>query len=79
MGYLMGYHGTHKNPITNEILARGVQICPTCYRNFASDDAWEKHWDRKNSRGQQCLNPEVVGLISFTNTHSATIYRVQPS
>ena len=74
----MGYHLTHKNPISGEELAQGTQICPTCYKNFASDDAWEKHWERKNPRGQQCLNPGEVGLIPFTNTHGATIYRTKP-
>ena len=72
----MGYHGLHKNKMTNEVLAQDVQICPTCYKNFSSDDAWEKHWDRKNPRGHQCLSPSEVGLIPFQNSHGATIYRV---
>ena len=71
----MGYHGTHKNPITGERLAQGTQICTRCYKNFASDDAWEKHWERKNSRGIQCLIPENIGLIKYTNTFGSTIYK----
>jgi hypothetical protein len=72
----MGYHGTHRNPITGEWVAQGTQVCTRCYKNFASDDAWEKHWERKNLRGHQCLSPEEVGLISFQNSHGATVYRV---
>lgn len=75
----MGYQGTHKNKQTGEVLAQNVQICKGCSRNFASDDAWETHWERKNSRGNQCLNPEEVGLIPFKNVHEATIYRTKPS
>jgi hypothetical protein len=71
----MAYHGTHKNPMTGERLAQGTQVCTSCYKNFASDDAWEKHWERKNIRGNQCLNPDGIGLISFRNTHGAVIYR----
>ena len=73
----MGYHRTHRNKVSGLMLAQDVQICTMCFRNFASDDAWEKHWERKNPRGQQCLNPGEVGLISFTNTHGATIYRTK--
>ena len=74
----MGYQGTHKDLLTGQMLAQDVQICTMCFRNFASDDAWEKHWERKNLRGNQCLNPDEVGLISFQNAHGATIYRVKP-
>ena len=54
----MGYHGLHINKLTGEVLAQDVQICPTCYKNFSSDDAWEKHWDRKKPKGFKCSNPE---------------------
>ena len=73
----MGYQGTHKNKLTGLRLAQDVQICNVCLLNFASDDAWEKHWVRKNPRGEQCLNPDEVGLISFLNAHGATIYRMK--
>jgi hypothetical protein len=73
----MGYHGLHKNKMTDEVLAQDVQVCPVCYKNFSSDDAWEKHWDRKKPRGIQCQTPEEVGLISFRNARGATIYRVK--
>jgi len=72
----MGYHGLHKNRMTGEWLAQDVQICPGCWKNFSSDDAWEKHWNRRKSFGQQCLDPKDVGLIPFTNAHGATIYRM---
>ena len=75
----MGYHGLHTNKLTGEVLAQDVQICPTCYKNFSSDDAWEKHWDRKKPRGFQCLIPEEVGLVAFRNTRGATIFRVGKS
>jgi hypothetical protein len=71
----MGHHGLHKNRQTGEVLSQDVQICTMCWKNFSSDDAWEKHWDRKNSRGNQCLIPEEVGLIPIHNVHGATIYR----
>jgi hypothetical protein len=51
----MGHHGLHKNRQTGEVLAQDVQICTVCFRNFASDDAWEKHWERKNPQGQQSI------------------------
>jgi hypothetical protein len=73
----MGYHGTHKNPITGEWVAQGTQVCTRCYKNFASDDAWEKHWDRKKSRGSQCDIPEDIGLVKFTNTFGSAIYRTR--
>ena len=73
----MGYHGLHINKLTGEVLAQGVQICPTCHKNFSSDDAWEKHWDRKKLRGQQCMSPEEVGLVAFNNSKGATIYRTR--
>lgn len=74
----MGHHGLHRNDITGEVLAQDVQICTMCWKNFSSDDAWERHWERKNPQGQQCLNPEEVGLISFHNIHGAIIYRTKP-
>ena len=73
----MGYHGLHINKLTGEVLAQDVQICPTCYKNFSSDDAWEKHWDRKKPKGFQCSNPEEVGLKKFTNTFGSEIYRTK--
>jgi hypothetical protein len=36
-----------------------------CFQNFASDDAWEKHWERKNPRGEQCLNPDNASRLLF--------------
>ncbi len=73
----MGYHGLHRNKLTGEVLAQDVQICPTCYKNFSSDDAWEKHWDRKKPRGFQCQIPEEVGLVAFRNARGAIIYRTR--
>ena len=72
----MAQQGTHKNEITGERLARTVQICPLCFRNFASDRAWEKHWERKNFPDPSCcLAPKTVGLKEFRNTFGARIYR----
>jgi len=73
----MGYHGLHKNKLTGEVLAQDVQICPTCYKNFSSDDAWEKHWDRKKPKGFQCSNPDEIGLTKFINTFGSEIYRTR--
>ena len=73
----MGHHGRHTNAKTSEDLSQNVQVCTMCWKNFSSDDAWEKHWDRKKIRGQQCLDPEGVGLIAFKNTKGATIYRTR--
>jgi hypothetical protein len=73
----MGYHGQHTNPKTGEVLAQNVQVCTMCWKNFASDKAWEKHWDRKKIPGQRCVNPEEVGLIPIGNTKGATIYRTR--
>jgi len=73
----MGYHGLHKNKITNEVLAQDVQICPSCWKNFSSDDAWEKHWDRKKPKGFQCSKPEEIGLIGTTNTFGSIVYRMR--
>ena len=72
----MTQQGTHKNSITGERLARNVQVCNMCFRNFASDRAWEKHWDRKNFPDLSCcLAPETVGLEEFKNTFGSVIYR----
>ena len=72
----MTQQGTHKNSITGERLARNVQVCNMCFRNFASDRAWEKHWDRKNFPDLSCcLEPETVGLEEFKNTFGSVIYR----
>lgn len=73
----MGYHRLHINKLTGEVLAQDVQICAVCYKNFSSDDAWEKHWDRKKPKGFQCSNPEEVGLKKFTNTFGSEIYRTK--
>ncbi len=73
----MGYQGVHKNSKTGEMLAQNVQVCTMCWKNFSSDAAWEKHWDRKKMGGQQCLTPEEVGLAPFKNTQGATIYRTR--
>jgi hypothetical protein len=77
MGHLMGHQGLHRNHQTGEVLAQNVQVCTMCWKNFSSDDAWEKHWDRKKLRGQRCMNPEEVGLVAFSNTKGATIYRTR--
>ena len=72
----MGYQGTHKNSVTGEKLAQNVQVCNMCFRNFASDRAWEKHWERKNFPDSSCcLEPDAVGLKEFKNTFGSTIYR----
>ena len=73
----MGYHGLHRNPQTGELVAQNVQVCTMCWNNFSSDDAWEKHWDRKKIPGQQCMNPEEAGLVAFKNKKGATIYRAR--
>ena len=77
LGYVMAEAGTHYNRKTGEWLSQNVQVCPMCYRNFASNRAGDKHWDRKKPRGHQCLIPEEVGLSSFTNAHGAIIYRIK--
>jgi hypothetical protein len=71
----MGYQGQHRNPKTGELLAQNVQVCTMCWKNFSSDDAWEKHWDRKKILGQQCSSPQEVGLVEITNTKGAVVYR----
>lgn len=73
----MGYQGVHRNSKTGELLAQNVQVCSMCWKNFSSDDAWEKHWDRKKSRGRQCLDPVEVGLMAFQNKSGSTIYRTR--
>jgi hypothetical protein len=72
----MGYQGLHRNTKTGELLAQNTQVCVACWKNFSSDDAWEKHWDRKKPPGQRCLPPEEVGLIPFSNSFGATIYKI---
>jgi len=72
----MGQQGMHTNRKTGEKLARNVQVCNMCFRNFASDRAWEKHWYRKKFSDQSCcLEPETVGLQEFKNTFGSVIYR----
>ncbi len=76
LGHVVGHHGTHRNRLTGERLAQNVQVCPMCYKNFASDKAWEKHWDREKFPDSSCcLEPETVGLKKFKNAFGATIYR----
>jgi hypothetical protein len=70
----MGYHGTHKNSKTGEVLAQNVQVCNMCFRNFASDRAWEKHYDRKKYPNG-CMEPKFVGLKEYRNTFGAIIFR----
>jgi hypothetical protein len=78
MGQLMGYHGLHKNKQTGEVLAQDVQICTMCWKNFSSDDAWEKHFDREKYPDPNCCQaPETVGLVPFVNTRGSIIYRVE--
>ena len=77
MGHLMAQPGLHRNEPTGELVAQNVQICTVCFRNFASDDAADKHWDRKKPRFEQCLIPEEVGLISSLDSRGSTIYRVK--
>jgi hypothetical protein len=72
----MAQQGTHKNSITGERLARNIQVCNMCFRNFASDRAWEKHYVReKFPNPSYCLKPEEAGLKEFRNTFGSIIYR----
>jgi len=72
----MAQQGMHTNSKTGERLARNVQVCNMCFRNFASDRAWEKHWERKKFPDPSCcLEPETVGLMEFKNTFGSVIYR----
>jgi len=73
----MGYHGLHRNDKSGEVLAQNVQVCTICWKNFSSDEAGEKHLDRKKPRGQQCLDPVQVGLVAFQNKFGSTIYRTR--
>lgn len=73
----MGYQGLHRNKRTGEVLAQDVQVCTMCWKNFSSDDAWEKHYDRKKYPDPSCcLEPTTVGLIPFKNARGAIIYRI---
>ena len=73
----MGHHGLHKNKQTGELLAQDVQVCTMCWKNFSSDDAWERHFDRKKYPDPSCcLEPTSAGLVSFKNIRGATIYRI---
>jgi hypothetical protein len=74
----MGYQGLHRNTRTGEVLAQDVQVCTMCWNNFSSDDAWEKHYDRKKYPDPSCcLEPTSVGLIPFKNSRGATIFRIR--
>jgi len=76
LGYVMAEAGTHYNRKTGEWLSQNVQVCPMCYRNFASNRAGDKHWDRKKFPDPSCcLEPENVGLKKLISTKGATIYR----
>jgi hypothetical protein len=67
--------GLHRNKKTGEWVARNVQVCTMCFRNFASDRAWEKHWERKNFPDSSCcLDPTTVGLRHKTDTRGSMIY-----
>ena len=71
----MTQQGMHRNKKTGELVARNVQVCTMCFRNFASDRAWEKHWDRKKFPDPSCCqDPDSVGLRHKTNTKGSTIY-----
>ena len=72
----MSQAGMHINRKTGEKLARNVQVCNMCFRNFASDRAWEKHWDRKKFPDPSCcLDPKTIGLKEIQNTEGSIIYR----
>ena len=67
--------GMHRNKKTGEIVARNVQVCTMCFRNFASDRAWEKHWDRKKFPDSSCCqDPDTVGLRHKADVRGSTIY-----
>jgi uncharacterized C2H2 Zn-finger protein len=66
--------GRHKDD-EGKWLSQNVLRCRRCGRNFKSDKAADKHYDRTLPHGHRCKEPEVVGLVSYQNTYGATIWK----
>jgi hypothetical protein len=64
----------HRNRHTGELLANAIQVCPKCFRNFASTRAGDLH--RVTTNGVTvCADPSTVGLELITNSYGSMIYR----
>lgn len=61
--------------IEGKWLSQNVQRCHGCGRNFKSDRAGDKHYDRSFPHGHRCNEPEAVGLVSYQNAYGATIWK----
>lgn len=66
--------GRHKDA-EDKWLSQNVQRCRSCERNFKSDKAADRHYDRSLPYGHRCREPETVGLESYQNTYGATIWK----
>jgi hypothetical protein len=65
----------HRNPHTGEVLPNHVEVCPACFRNFASTRAGDLH--RRTLEGRRvCRSPEDVGLLEFKTPRGAVVFRM---
>lgn len=66
----------HRNPRTKEMLENKEQVCTSCFENFRTTEAGDKH--RESSKGIfACLNPRSTGLQSVKNDYGTVVWRVQ--
>lgn len=63
------------NPKTGERLANAVEVCPACFRNFASTKAGDAHRAERDGK-RVCLDPAELQLELTVNSYGSLIYRV---
>jgi len=70
----MSHDGLRKD-VEDKYVARNIQTCGLCKKNFSSDRAASRHYKREKPHGERCQEPETVGLVPFQNKYGATIWR----
>jgi hypothetical protein len=65
----------HRNPRTKELLENKEQVCPSCFENFGTTEAGDKHRDLTKKKFN-CLSPKLVGLVSIENSYGTVVWRI---
>ena len=63
-----------RNPKTGEVLENWQQVCPACFRNFASDESGSKHRRRRKRRSVICVHPKTVGMWLKKNRFGTEVW-----
>ena len=65
----------HRNPRTKEMLENKEQVCTSCFENFGTTEAGDKH--RDHSKGAFiCLDPKSTGLNPVTNDFGTVVWKI---